>query len=261
MRLRGPAPVNPAPPDDVPVFDETPLVAVEFAPRALRPPGRRGPFVAGAWAIAVASLVGVGLLTSEPDDAARPAGRMGDAVQPSTSTSPRALGRPLPSTRMGALLLGQVIDLESPAAGREVRTPRVAVGGSMLVRADHVGISLEALGHVLDHVWIDVFDPDGGIRPDRTPTFATSFDLPFPRPNGTLWVVVTAYDDRGMPLGSTRRPFEVGALGQTGFIADDGKGLDGNWPWGPYYEPPPRVALRAPLPTCLPISTTLASRC
>ena len=250
---------TPASDEDLPIFDEARLQAVEFAPRAVRSPGRDWRMVAGAWAIAVVSLIGVGLLTSAPDETNRARDLLADEAGPAPTGDPGRLARDLPSTRMGSLLLRQVIQIDSPSHGREVTTPQVDVSGSMLVRADHVGIALEARGNrVLDHVWVDVFDPDGGVRPRRTPSFGASFDLPFPRPNGTMWVVVTAYDERGMPLGSTRRPFSAGPLAPAAAVPLGHGGLDGPGPWGANLQ---RLALAGPLPTCVPVSTTLASRC
>jgi hypothetical protein len=245
----------PATGDDLPIFDEAPPRAVDFAPREVRPAGRRGPFVAGAWALAVASLVSVGLLTDEPprDDRAAVA-----------EASPVVSARPLsslPSTRMGALLLiSDAVALEAPAPARvEVTTDRLQVAGSMLVRAARVEIALEARGNrVLDQVSVNVADLDGGIRPERVPTFAATFDLPFPRPNGTMWVVVTAYDEGGMPLGATRRPFEVGPL-----LVAVAERADSN-PMSELWRPAvrnPGAVVAAPLPTCLPVAPTLASSC
>jgi len=247
--------VTPATLDDLPVFDEAPLRAVDFAPREVRPPGRRGPFVAGAWAVAIAGLVAVGLLTGEPprDDRA-------SAAEASHVVPARPLSS-LPSTRMGALLLVPgPIALEAPAPARvEVTTDQLQIAGSMLVRAARVEIVLEARGNrVLDHVSVAVADPDGGIRPERVPTFAATFDLPFPRPNGTMWVVVTAYDEGGMPLGATRRPFEVGPLVVA--VAERADSNPMSELWRPAVHNPGPGLAGAP-PTCLPVSPTLASSC
>lgn len=199
--------------DDLPAIEEAPPRAVEFAPRALRPGGRRGPVAAAAWALALTSIAAVGLLAGEPPAVPTPA--VADGV--SADAAVELPGRPvpsLPSTRMGALLLRDVVELRSPAPARvEITTPSVAVEGVVLVRAARVLVYLEARANrVLDRVTVDVSDRDGGVRPERAPTFEASFELPYPRPNGTMWVVVTAYDERGMPLGGTRRPFAVGPL-------------------------------------------------
>ena len=232
-----------------PIFDETPMLTADFAPRPLRPSGRRGPLVAMAWATGLVAVVGLGLLAGGPlpspvtDPEARPA------------VSLPAFGWPVE-----ARTARSAVSLESPArANVEVTSRRLGVRGTMLIDADHVRIALEARdGRVLEQAWVDVYDPDGGIRPARTPTFKATFDLPGSRPSGTMWVVVTAFDEGGSPLGSVRRAFTVGPLRPGGFVASSGKGLDGNWPWGPYSEPRPAAA---PLPTCLPVSSTLASGC
>jgi hypothetical protein len=247
--------VTPASGDDLPIFDEAPLRAVDFAPREVRPPGRRGPFVAGAWALAIAGLVAVGLLTGEPrhDDRA-------SVAEASHVVSARPLPG-LPSTRMEALLLAPgPIALKAPAPTRvEVTTDRLEVAGSLLVRADRVLIALEARGNrVLDQVSVNVADADGGIRPEYGPMFGTTFELPSPRPRGTMWVVVTAYDEGGMPLGTTRRPFEVGPL-----LAVAAERADSN-PMSERWRPTVRALgslLAAAPPTCLPVSFTLASSC
>jgi hypothetical protein len=258
--------VSPPAGDDLPVFDEAPLRSVEFEPQALRPAGRRRPIVVGAWALAAMSLIAIGLLAGDPaaDD---PPSRLAIAVPTAAPGDPTfAPGDPWPpdlgpaSTRMGALLLvPAAIALDSPAPARvEVTTPKVDVLGTMLVRAARVQIALEARGNrVLDHVSIDVSNHDGGIRPEWGPTFQASFDLPFPRPNGTMWVVVTAYDERGMPLGATRQPFTAGALRPSPVALADSN------PMGERWRPraPEARVLAAPPPTCMPLSATLASAC
>jgi len=248
--------VTPAVDDDLAIFDEAPLRSVDFAPRALRPPGRRGSIVAAIWALAIASLVGVGVLASEPVDGGPP--RLADAA-PSVPSAPPRPDSGLPSTRMGALLLRDAIALESPAPERvEITTHRLEVAGTVLVRAARVEIALGVRGRrALDHVSIDVADPNGGIRPAWTPTFSASFELPVPRPSGTMWVVVAAYDERGMPLGAIRRPFIVGPLPEPEVARADSN------PMGERWRPPPRriVELAARPPACLPISPTLASSC
>lgn len=106
------------------------------------------------------------------------------------------------------------IDLLAPEIGPiTVTTARLTVKGSVLVHAAHVVVSLEARGNrTLDSVTFNVSDPDGGIRPKQTPSFSAEFDIPFPRPNGTMWVVVTAYDSHLIPLGGERRPVLIGEI-------------------------------------------------
>ena len=203
---------------DLPVFEEAPLRAVDFAPRVIRPPGQRGPVIAIIWVVGLAVLVGVVGFAGEPTSPSS------EPIAQQPPPQPHANDRPLPSTRMGALLVRDVVNLESPALARVgITTPSVSVEGSVLVRAARVEIFLEARGNrVIDHATVDTTDPDGGIRPQRSPAFSATFDLPFPRPHGTMWIAVTAYDERGMPLGGTRRPFRVGPLLEPRLGSDDG---------------------------------------
>ena len=243
--------VTPATGDDLPVFDEAPNRAVDFAPREIRPPGRRGPVVAGTWGLGLVAIVGVGLLAGTPVSTPAPRSALdAPSSEPETHGPPQRL----------AVAAGGIVDLESPAPARvEITTPTVDVLGSMLVRAARVEIALEARGNrILDHASIDVSNRDGGIRPERGPSFQASFDLPFPRPNGTMWVVVTAYDDGGMPLGSTRRPFEVGPLLEPVVALADSNPMAERWRPQPSH---PGYLLAEPPPTCLPLSPTLASSC
>ncbi len=265
-------PMRPAaamPDDDLPIFEEAPLRAFELAPRAIRPWSRRGPLIAGAWAAGLALIVGVGILAG--GSAAEPGVSRDDDVNAQygfdaqrgfpTQKYPEAHW---PPGRV-ALAVTDVVTLESPAPARvEVTTHRVAVAGSVLVRAARVEISLEARGNrVLDHVSVDVTDPHGGIRPESAPTFSASFELPYPRPNGTMWIVVTAYDTDGMPLGGTRRPFAVGPLLEPEIQA--GAPADAAVPGIGATEVVPLPDQRTPqtgeLPTCLPQSRTRSSTC
>ncbi len=244
--------------DDLEIFEESPAAAVSFAPRAIRPPTRRGPLVVGAWILGLVSLAGIGLLT-EPGDpgVAEPAASAGDgqaaAGLPDRSASPAASATPAASAI-------DIVELRSPApAGVDVTTRQLQVEGTLLVRATRLGIALEARGdRVLEQVSVDVSDPNGGIRPERGPTFSATFDLPNPRPNGTMWVIVTAYDDDDLPLGAIRRQFTVGRLVEPhppptrGLLVGD-PGLVATAAW---------LGVAAPsIPFCLAEASTLASTC
>ena len=232
---------------ELPELPEAPTRSLEIAPRPIRPRTRRPPLLAAAWVVALVAFAGIGLLAggdppTEPADAARELA--GDPWPPDIGAARGRTDR-LPSTYMGALLLRDAVALESPLARLEVTTRSVSVTGEVLVRAERVRVALEARGNrVLEQVSLDVHDPHGGIRPLFKPTFETAFALPFPRPNGTMWVVVTAYDARGFPLGSLRRPFEVGPLVQPG-------------PWGPHGTGPRTAGVTF----CLPQAPTAASSC
>lgn len=196
--------------DELPEFVEAAPASIAFEPRRVGGgSGAPRPIALLAWVAGLLAIGGIGLLAGDPPAPTRPV-VVADA-------GPEATGRirtGLPSTYMGAMLTRDAVALASPAPDRvEVTTRQVAVSGSVLVKASRVEIFLEARGNrVIDHLSVDVTDPNGGVRPEYAATFEAAFDLPNPRPNGTMWVVVTAYDGRGMPLGGTRRPFAVGPL-------------------------------------------------
>lgn len=268
------------PDDDLAIFDEVPTRTFELRPQAIRPGNRRGSLIAGAWAGALAVFAGVGLLSggsgpipSVPRADAAPQGDAALQASPVPRADPAAshlafdalAGYP-PAGYPGARrpepwsLVNDIVALDAPAPARvEVTTPAVEVRGSVLVRAKRINVALEARGNrLLEQVSIDVADPHGGIRPERAPTFNASFDLPYPRPNGTMWIVVTVYDEAGIPLGGTRRPFAVGPLlapGTAEGVAEDTSAADAV----PLPDQPDPVT--GALPTCLPRSPTHSSTC
>jgi hypothetical protein len=215
------SPIRPAaatPGDDLPVFDEAPLRTFDLAPRAIQPGRTRGSLIAVAWAAGLALVVGVGVLagaSGTTPGAVReggvgpqlgldlPGGRVSQR-RPEAHSPP---GPPWPA-------VGETAMREATAPARvELSTPTraVVVEGTMLVRAARVDISLETrTSRVLDRVSVDVSDVHGGIRPERAASFNARFNVPESPLAGTLWIVVTAYDTDGRPVGGTRRPFAVG---------------------------------------------------
>jgi len=262
-----------SPEDDLSIFDEAPTRTFELRPQAIRPGNRRGPLIAGAWAGTLAVLAGIGILTggAGPTQGVPGTDSTGPPVGFDVLGGYPPAGYPGERRPSPRSLVTDTVSLDAPASARvEVTTPMVEVRGSVLVRADRIRVALEARGNrVLEQVSIDVSDPHGGIRPERAPTFSASFDLPFPRPNGTMWIVVTVYNEAGIPLGGTRRPFAVGPLlapdtaargdaargdaasgDATGAVAPDDVPLAGQ----------PAPVTGAPL-TCLPGSPTHSSIC
>jgi hypothetical protein len=110
------------------------------------------------------------------------------------------------------------VRLASPSPDRAITTAFVAVKGTVHGRPHAVRIVLETSDHrLLRSTLVDTRNVHGGIRPDRAPTVDVRLALPAPRPVGDrLWVLVTAYDERGTPLGSMRRPVDVGPLAASG---------------------------------------------
>lgn len=207
--------MRPTPDDEPVIFDEAPLDSVDFAPRAVRP-GRRSRLAAIAWALSLAGLVGIGLLSGGrilglAPDASRPATAHEDEVASLPSADPaRAVADDDRTLSPSATPSRAAEAIEMAVAERRTTDTRgtvVEVGGTVLVRAARVRITLrDADSQTVDGASFDVSDPDGGIRPVRTPTFMASFDLARRYAGETLWLVVTAYDDAGALVGGTLRP-------------------------------------------------------
>ena len=209
--------------DGAVIFEESPVRSVDFAPRVVRS-GHRGGFTAVALAAVLAGVVGLGLfadrtgLEAGPEAAAAsgPAAEEPDApwsfaTHPTPNPAPGSRVPTWPPSR-GFVYLGGVIDLRSPVPSTvDQHLTSIDVEGTVLVRAARIDITLQSgSARIIDRTSIDVRDPDGGVRPVRAPTFMTSFPLPVPRTGETLWVVVTAYDESGAPIGATRRPIFSG---------------------------------------------------
>lgn len=172
----------------------------------------RAPLAALLWMAALVGLVAVGTYGRTPEP---PAVAVAASGAHAGATPRSGLPTSQPFAALGTdLALVDAIDLRLPAIGPiTLNDARLTVFGTVLVHAAHVEISVEARNNrVIDSIDVDVSDPDGGIRPTQQPSFEAQFPLPYPRPNGTMWVVVTAYDALGLPLGGERRPFLVGAI-------------------------------------------------
>ena len=178
----------------------------------------RAPLAALLWTLGLAGIVAIGVFGRSQASPAPAAGEAAasdpgtGATSDASATFPRRDSRP---PALGTdLALVHAIDLRLPAAGPiTLNEPKLTVYGKVIVHAARIEISLEARNNrVIDSAAIVVSDPDGGIRPAQQAQFEVQFPLPYPRPNGTMWVVVTAYDALGMPLGGERRPFLVGAI-------------------------------------------------
>jgi hypothetical protein len=105
------------------------------------------------------------------------------------------------------------VRLTAPSQWDEViTTDTVVVDGRLDVRSDTIRIALHSDdGRSLDFTIVYTGDRDGGIRPIRLPTFHVELALPSPRPEGRLWVVITAFDASGVEVASMRRPVRIGA--------------------------------------------------
>jgi hypothetical protein len=115
-------------------------------------------------------------------------------------------GAPEPTTGalVPAMLIAPTVDVDT------VTSSILDVAGELRVKAEWVRVGLESGdGRQLVSELVATADPNGGIRPVRTPTFDVSLRIPSPRPTGLAWIVVTAFDDAGVPLGAMRRPILI----------------------------------------------------
>jgi hypothetical protein len=131
-----------------------------------------------------------------------------------TGTSTRGLGSDIGWQRSRSAGDAVVpVRLTAPAAAvTSVSTGAIAVAGTLRIKAATIRISLQTPDHeVLSEASVDTTDPNGGVRPVRTPSFDVELRIPSPRPisGSRLVVVVAAYDAGGTPLGMVRRTVEV----------------------------------------------------
>jgi hypothetical protein len=134
-----------------------------------------------------------------------------------------AIAAPLPTTpvtvrppavgRVEGGTGGAPVTLRIPAVPDALITgATVTIDGELAVHASSLRIALEVNRlHRLEVVTVDTTDPDGALRPDRTPTFHVELSLPAPRPNGRVWVVITALDRSGHAICTMRESVMIGA--------------------------------------------------
>jgi hypothetical protein len=139
---------------------------------------------------------------------------------------------------------GSPVSLRWPRTGGDALTgATVAVEGTLRVRAASVEIVLEGRGRrALASRVVDTTDPNGGIRPLRTPVIDVDLPIPTPRPLGRLWVVVKAYDPFGTLIGAMYRPVQVGELSPIGPQPSDPAVPGGRAAGGPASRPGPTTS-------------------
>jgi hypothetical protein len=139
---------------------------------------------------------------------------------------------------------GSPVSLRWPRTGGDALTgATVAVEGTMRVRAASVEIVLEGQGRqALASRVVDTTDPNGGIRPVRTPVIDVDLLIPTPRPVGRLWVVIKAYDPFGTLIGAMYRPVQVGELSPIGRPPTDPAVPGGPAGGGPASRPGPTTS-------------------
>jgi hypothetical protein len=163
--------------------------------------GRRaGPWLIGTWVAGLAGVVAVAILGG---GAVSPGPRVAD-VAPS-SASPSGVVD-LPVAR---------IVLEQPSmAGQTITTRDLLVRGHLTEGDGPVRISLWSDSDTqMEVLRLDVLRaPDSGLRAEDAAPFEARFPLPNPRPNGTMFVEVVAFDGGGIPLEVVRVPILVGSI-------------------------------------------------
>ncbi len=100
------------------------------------------------------------------------------------------------------------VRLDRPAAGVWATSgTTIEVQGELRIKAASVRITLRTLDlDLLDSTIVHTSNVDGGIRPLRAPAIDVGLSLGTPRPTGDrFWIVLTAYDESGLPLGTMRR--------------------------------------------------------
>jgi hypothetical protein len=178
----------------------------EFAPVRVGGGKRRGwsPLLLLGWAGVIAAAVAFGLLgqgadTGGPGRIARGAASPTAAhraevaaVTPSSAATPAASLAPLAYTLIG------------DAAGLTI------TGTSVAHPVVWIFISVQSpAGDVLSWRSMSVEDLDGGIRPDRSPSFQAHLAVPAARLGSPVIVEVKAYDDLGRQLGTVRSVIPV----------------------------------------------------
>ena len=200
-------------PDDLPVLDENPARSLDVPAQVIP---KRGSRVSIAMVGGIAAFIALAGIANRPGGPITAAGAPSSSVEdsrPSGTAIPREFAQRLASTAAPGPVL--VLDLASPGPGiSEVTSDRLTVAGRVLVRAARVKIVLSADGNwLIGQASADVSDRDGGIRPAYPPAVDVQFDLSgASRPSGTMQVVVTAYDEAGLPIGDVRRTVSVEPL-------------------------------------------------
>jgi hypothetical protein len=127
--------------------------------------------------------------------------------------APTLPGPELASFGAEPVTLAVPVSAATPVTGRSL-----PVRGSLRIKADSITIALVTSdGRVLARTSVDTANVDGGIRPLHQPSFDLLLGIPSPRPTGAeVWLVITAFDERGAAVGFLRRGVAIGELVQPG---------------------------------------------
>ena len=175
---------------------------VEFALVRLDGPRRsRGPLALATWIVGLVAIVAIAV----GGRVAAPASPEVGPDRSAESVVPVALADPHGPAATVTLL-------RPPAPGWEVTTPLLVIEGEVSGPVAYVLVTLEARGNRVIDRSTQPIGAHSGDRPPRAPRFSAAFELPALRPNGRMWVTVTAYGADDLPVGGTRRPVEIGPL-------------------------------------------------
>lgn len=200
-------------PDDAPLWTRLEAQSATFTPRRIAP-GRRGSWrTLMAATAAIALAIGAAKLFPAAATGLGAAGAA-DPTQPPGATEPSQIIAPRPPAvgRIEAGLGIVPVNVRAPT-GREgaITGPAVPVDLELHRHAGSLRVGLETdRFHSIAVVTIDTSEYGGDLRPDTAPTYHVDLALPWPRPTGRLWVVVTAYDRSGREIGIVRRAVLIG---------------------------------------------------
>lgn len=174
----------------------------EFAPVRVGGSKRRGwsPLVLLGWAGVIAAAVAFGLLGQGAT-----AGGPGRIVHagPFSSTDVAIFHAPTPAPTIAPTPAASPAPLAYTLAGDT--TGITITGTSVAHPVVWVFISVQsAKGDVLSWRSMSVEDVDGGIRPDRSPSFQVHLAVPTAQLGAPVIVDVKAYDDLGRQIGTVR---------------------------------------------------------
>ena len=166
-----------------------------------RAPRRRARIALTGWVVVITSVVVVGLAGPRGSAAGDPEAAQRDRTPAASTPTDEPARSPRPIS---------VAILEPSVSRTTITTQRLAVSGYLAAPVRYVDVRLESRGqHTLERF---DFRPDAAPSAGRPVAFATEFDLPALRPNGTMWVFVVGYNDRGIPVDATRRRIDIGEL-------------------------------------------------
>lgn len=152
----------------------------------------------------------VGLVTAgalggsgDPDPSARTRMEAGASIRPEQAIGPAVGVEP-----------DQAVVVTLPArSGDEITTRQLIITGYVVGASAPLRISLEARGNrEIDSVVITPTRSRGLSRPQRAGRFDIAFDIPNPRPNGTMVVQVAVLDPDGLPIDVVRRRVRIGTI-------------------------------------------------